>query len=334
MNKELAVIILNYNGTRDTLDALNSIRRYEDMSLMSVFVVDNNSKMEQYHLLKESMIGLGFVSKESAANIFEQGKDFYLIRNVENLGFAKGNNTCIEFAKKHGYQYFLLMNNDTELVDNSISKLLYEFKHNDYAAMSTIINYWSEREEVWNAGGKIYLGTRKYYKKNKVRTWEKRGINVAEVSFLTGCFLLFDLKTIDRIGLLTEQFFFGEEDYEFGLRVKRKGGKFGVLTSTTILHKVGRSLVTTEKEKICAKLFVHHLNRLIDMKFYYSVVQWKVWRSFVLVYFGILIRRYGATNTESKHYCENLKIYSDHYNEVNQNLFLEIFNSNMLQGNG
>src|SRR3989344_4915153 len=109
--KKVAIVILNYNGTRDTTECLESIGKLilEEIKLLTV-VVDNGST--------DSLQAIS--NFQFPISNFQ----FKLIKNGENLGFAEGNNVGINYAIGWGADYILLLNNDTAVDKNLINELI------------------------------------------------------------------------------------------------------------------------------------------------------------------------------------------------------------------
>ena len=89
MKNKISVVILNWNGMRDTIPCLESLDHAD------VIVVDNGSTDDSVKAIKE---------KFPRVVVIETGI---------NLGYAGGNNVGIEYALKSGADLVLLLNNDT-----------------------------------------------------------------------------------------------------------------------------------------------------------------------------------------------------------------------------
>jgi glycosyltransferase involved in cell wall biosynthesis len=90
----VAIIILNWNGIRDTLACLDSLSRLEYLNTR-VIVVDNGSSDRSVEIIRDLHSWV------------------LLVENGQNLGFAAGNNCGIRLAMSEGADYVLLLNNDT-----------------------------------------------------------------------------------------------------------------------------------------------------------------------------------------------------------------------------
>ncbi len=98
---DVSVIILNYNTFKITSNCIRSIYKFTSGIEFEVILVDNGSVECNPVLFKEEFPNIILVSSE------------------ENLGFSKGNNLGIKYAKG---KHVLLLNSDTLLVENSILK--------------------------------------------------------------------------------------------------------------------------------------------------------------------------------------------------------------------
>ena len=88
------IIVLNWNGRRDTLECLASLGRASDPS-MWVLVVDNGS------------------DDGSQDAIRRNHPEVTLLETNSNLRYAGGNNAGIRFALEKGAEQIMLLNNDT-----------------------------------------------------------------------------------------------------------------------------------------------------------------------------------------------------------------------------
>lgn len=147
MTKPLvSIILLNWNGYEDTLEALESLYQI-DYPNYNVIVADNNSTNDSIDKIKEYALGNIRVETEytkyadnkpiqltcldegdytRADNTSTQSqKKLLLIQNRENYGFAKGNNIAIDYTMKVDKpDYVLLLNNDTIVAPDFLDRLI------------------------------------------------------------------------------------------------------------------------------------------------------------------------------------------------------------------
>ena len=100
--KKTIIIILNWHGAGDTIACLESLSVVEGN--FHVVVVDNGSS-------DDSVTRIGQWIDSDRNNISVE-----LLPLDKNYGFAMGNNKGIAYARKYNPDYYLLLNNDTEVI--------------------------------------------------------------------------------------------------------------------------------------------------------------------------------------------------------------------------
>jgi GT2 family glycosyltransferase len=287
---KFGIILLNWNGSNHTLDCVNSMLKssFKDFFLL---IVDNSSESSDFMNLNFNLslkFNLVIIKEEYINNYKDDLATFdnfniYLIKNKLNYGFAKGNNIGINFFLSFDVDHVLLLNNDT-LVSPTSLKILHDFALENpmYSALTPAICYSPPNDDIiWNCGGKItWYGNRKYFYAG-FNSSILENLESFQITFVTGCALFF--RPLDT-GLLTEQFFFGEEDFEFSLRLLKAEQKIACVVDSVIYHKVGRSLEKKVNINLNA-LFVHYSSRLINLRNYYN--------SFFLVFISSINVAYG-----------------------------------------
>lgn len=247
------LIIINWNGADDTIACLRSLERARGD--FRVVVADNGSSDDS-----RDRIGDFLATSTLKAELLPLG---------ENYGFAAGNNRAIAYGRKYNPDSYLLLNNDTEVEPDFYEKLrTCRDGHDGCRIMGPLILYWSDKERIWSCGGKLTFGSRKAcFRNSLVSDLPER--TPYPVSFVSGCALWADASLVDGEGkLLTEKFFFGEEDYEFALRMRAQGEKMMIVRDAVVYHKVGSSA----KKALNASLgrdYLYYLGRLLAARDYY-----------------------------------------------------------------
>ena len=168
MNKKVYIILLNYNGWKDTIECLESILKnnYDNYQIIVVdndspnksmgyiinwaegkqeVVYDENSQLKHLSQPHEQKpLNYVFYTKEEALKGGVRDKELKLnnpiifIQSDENGGFAAGNNVGIKYAlAKDDFEYIWLLNNDTVIENNTLSKFVKSFaNHMFYGGMS------------------------------------------------------------------------------------------------------------------------------------------------------------------------------------------------------
>jgi GT2 family glycosyltransferase len=215
----VCIIVLTWKNYDLTRDCLSSLRRI-DYSNVEIVLVDNGS---------------GDGSAERLASEFPEVR---LIHNETNLGFPAGNNVAIRDAMLRNPDYFLLLNNDTLVASDFLSKLVRVAESDEKIGLvNPKILYFEPDDRIWYGGG-FY---KPWWSTGKVRGQNRRDLGnyneTTEVSFVTGCACLIKAEVVRKIGLLDESFFLGFEDLDWTLRAMHGGFRAFYVGSAVIWHK-------------------------------------------------------------------------------------------------
>ena len=223
-NYLFAFVILHYNLSEVTEQCIESILNYIDWKDYAIIVVDNNSPDGS---------GIKLMRK------YENIDRVVVLLNKSNLGFAKGNNVGIKYAKNILKADFVCcINNDTIMIDNKfIKKTVSEYLYSNAAVIGPqiicangcvqkigrnlksveeykecILNieskYTPRKSNIYNFIEKNRLGMF-LYEKIYCILYEKRMLNI----ILHGCCLTFTpifFKKLD--GFNEKTFMFAEEE--------------------------------------------------------------------------------------------------------------------------
>lgn len=298
----IPVVILNWNGEEDTLECLKSIKASVPAGFLPI-LVDNGSRPESLEKLKFGcrqifrkciFFARGELSRldmttrgELLADI--DADSLVFIENGENLGFAKGSNVGVDFAEWMRSQWVMLLNNDTVVTPETFLELRRFLQDNpSFNVVTAQIRHRTPRTVVQNCGGKLtYFGSRKYKFANK-KISHVPNCEYSIVTFVTGCALLY---RVGVTGTLTEDFFFGEEDYEFSLRMKKRGMAMACAHRAVVYHKVGATIGRSSRP--LGTIMVYYMNRLINTRNYYSRLRWQLTRTFAYFYLPLLLAKSG-----------------------------------------
>ncbi|MBP6970900.1 MAG: glycosyltransferase family 2 protein [Bacteroidaceae bacterium] len=259
-----AVILINWNGAADTIDCLESLDRAEGEFF--VVVADNGSTDNSVEVLAPLCENL-------------KNHPIHLLKLDKNYGFAGGNNRAVKFAMKYNPESIMLLNNDT-VVDSQFLLRLLDFsqKNVEYRVLSPCINYYYDKSLVWSCGGRQIFGSRKSYYRD-VKYSDICNNAFLNISFVSGCALFCFPEILQNDGsLFTERFFFGEEDYEFSLRMREKKVKMACVTDSVIYHKVASSQKNTNDTYNIGRYYMYYLGRLISARLHYHNLQFQLIR--------------------------------------------------------
>jgi GT2 family glycosyltransferase len=320
----IPIIILNWNGVADTLACLQSIKEADSDGFLPV-VIDNGSDAAAVDQLRTGLremfpslatLGRDDVNGMTASSL--RATDAVLIENGENLGFAAGSNIGIRFARQSGSDWALLLNNDTVIAPETLAVLrAFRSEHPEVAAVTAQIRHFNDRGRVQNCGGDLtFLGSRRYRFAERPAT-DVPATPSSTVTFATGCALLIDHR---RTGPLSEDFFFGEEDYEFALRLRRQGLTMACAHHALVFHKGGASI--KRAAGATGYIAVHYASRLINVRTYYGPLRWQLTRLAAYLYLPVLLARSGVNPARALRVIRDLQRFVREHRAIGRTDFL------------
>lgn len=285
------IVLLNWNGSGLTLECCESLAKIENVPF-DVLVIDNCSEQRDFAMLEEGLQSLcaaqhpqceeakvtGLMNEYAVSFLasypLSENSQLILARSRINHGFARGCNFGALFAENIEYSHLLFLNNDT-VVESNFLEMLFKAA-SSYDIVIPQIRYYDRSNVIWNCGGSInQYGKRKYYFANRTVADIKLPPHPFSVSFATGCCMLMETKFYINSGMFTEKFFFGEEDIDYALRLKKQQAKVACVPDSIIYHKVGSSLAG-DMVKLTRKAFIHYVNRFVNMKSHLGFI-WYLW---------------------------------------------------------
>lgn len=252
-----AIILVNWHGADDTIACLESFLQVKEPHF--VVIADNAStdgSPERIQQWLNENYSKGYVSS------------YKLVRLDANYGFAVGNNKALAVAMQYNPDYCMLLNNDTEVEPDFLKKLTdYAQANSNVKVLSPCICYYYDKNKIWFTGGKLTFATRKNV--NITPFALELGSEPFAISYISGCALFFDTSVLnERYELLYNGFFFGEEDYEFSLRMKKQGIRMACVPASKVYHKVGASQKNTNDSRGLGRVYMYYHNRLICNRMY------------------------------------------------------------------
>ncbi|MEO0077060.1 MAG: glycosyltransferase family 2 protein [candidate division WOR-3 bacterium] len=287
---KLSIIIVNYNSKSHILSCLKSLSDIGQVKDYEVFVVDNSS------------------TDDSVSAIEKLYPWVKLIKNNRNLGFAKANNQAIKLAQG---EYILLLNPDTVVVNDAINKTINFMDRNlDISAVSCRVELANGKLDPachrgfptpW-ASLCYFLGLEKLFPKSRLfgqyhMTYKLFSVP-HEIDVPSGCFFLIRRSTVEKIGLLDEDYFLFGEDVDWAYRIKQAGGKIYFYPDAKIIHYKGTSSGIKKETHNLTQASIETRKKSVNyfydaMKIFYDKYYKKKYPFFItwLVYAGIEIKR-------------------------------------------
>lgn len=229
---DISVIIVNWNTKRFLEQCLESLTLAAPRRSAEIIVVDNASSDG---------------SAEMVAHKFPQVK---LIRSLENLGFARGNNLGI---RQSSGRYISLVNSDTKVLPGCLDVLADYLDQNSMVGNigplvlnpdMTLQSSCRHFPTLWNnfcsATGlaTAFKGSQLFSGEHMLFFPHDRCISV---DVLVGCFWLMRRDAIKDVGLLDERFFMYGEDVDWCQRCQNAGWQIVFLPAAQVIHYRGGS---------------------------------------------------------------------------------------------
>ena len=238
-DKKIAVIIINWKKYELTLNCIDSVLK-SSYKNFKIILIDNESQ-------------------NSFPDEINKSEKIKIIKNENNEGFSKANNQGIKYSIKNGFDYVLLLNNDTLIKNDLINSLIQQSSTlNQKIIQPLILNY--DGTKIWNAGGKInnFFGTFETLKKGKSFKNFKSDKNLTE--WFTGCCVLIKLEIFNHVGYFDERFFAYYEDVDYSIRLKKMGYSIALMTNSYLQHYESASSKSMNKIEGNLSPYVHYLN--------------------------------------------------------------------------
>ncbi len=230
----VSIILVDFNSHQETKACLLSLAHLKASTFnYDIVVVDNASikplkYLDKYH------------------------PRAHLLRSQANLGFTGGNNLAIHWAmEKFNSDYILLLNNDTTVEPNFLTRLIYQAKKFSKQGIINPKIYFYPRKEFyrksysaeergkvfWYAGGSIDWLHLDAFHRGVDEVDRGQFDDQFESDFATGCAMLIKREVLEKVGFLDKRYFLYFEDSDFSLRSKRFGYTIGFCPKSVVWHK-------------------------------------------------------------------------------------------------
>ena len=253
----LSILIVNWNTKDLVVECVNSILAAVVRSQtlpFEVVVVDNNSQDGSAAALEGK---------------FETNPKVHIIKAAENLGFAKGCNLAFKHCSG---EYILLLNPDSEVVSDSLEKLVDYLKNHPQAG--------AVGGKITSPGGTIQQSVRKFpdplssflmftgfYRFLRPRWYLMDDFDYNKeqaVDQVMGACLLTRRSIIEQIGFLDENFWLWYEEVDFCYRIRQAGYLIMYYPEAVFIHHGGRSFSQVSvfaRKKIMANSLLYYFKK-------------------------------------------------------------------------
>ena len=229
---ELGVCIVTRRSKEELIECLSSLFDKSKGMDIQVVVVDNDSQDGTVDAIR-----LRFPAVK-------------LILNNENLGFSRAVNQGLKILDA---QYYLLLNPDTVILDNSLQTSIKFMKDTPQAGISIpkvlnsdgTLQYQCRRGEArpWDVFS-YFLGLARLFPNDQRFTGyllnhlDNEKIN--EVKAVSGSCMFIRREVVEQIGYLDERYFAYQEDTDYCLQARKAGWKVYFVPTAQVIHHGGK----------------------------------------------------------------------------------------------
>ena len=246
MDKKIAILILNWNGWKDTLECLESIFNVSYPSY-KVIVMDNNSSDNSLKMIRKWAREMKLPYKEYEENegeVFSFDKGIILIKNKKNYGFAQGNNIGINYILNYSdADYIFLLNNDTVIIDTNIFQKMIKAIEEDTQTGSVQPKLLYYQNKKINSTGLICdIFGAVYHRGRFEKDYGQYDKYKDSLFAAAGAAILLRRSCLEILGdIFDEKFFAYYEDVDLAWRMRLMGFKVIYFPETICLYKEGKT---------------------------------------------------------------------------------------------
>lgn len=217
-----SIITVNWNCARLIHNSIDTLCEHSDLNNIEIIWIDNNSHPNDYNYLKYL---------KSCYHDF----DITLIRNSDNLGFAKACNLGAKYANG---KYVAFVNPDTAFVENTISVLVEKLEEDPKIGLIAPKILSEDLKPMKSAGkintilsialGESFLPSLGGYYENDN--------NPFEPGWVLGSFMILPKNVFDKVGGFDERYFMYAEEADLCLKIRKAGYKVVYYPKTKVVH--------------------------------------------------------------------------------------------------
>lgn len=255
----LAVVLVNWNGWRDTIACLDSL--LPTLSPDSKVLVCDNASSDQslQHLTawaqnKRGPAGYTVYDRATAERGGSpQDPQLILIDAQANLGFAGGNNVGIRYALVTGFDYVWLLNNDTVVNDSTAAALLQRMHDDPHIGMcGSTIFYFDQPKVVQCLAGSAFdfqhaIGLPIGFGQPFDATTPVEQVE-SRLAHISGASMMVSRAFLETVGLMDESYFLYFEEIDWAIRA-HESFILGWAPSSFVWHKEGGSIGSSHRNR-------------------------------------------------------------------------------------
>lgn len=243
---------------------VSGMKQQKSKTDLSIVIVSYNTQellRARLKTLQGRIIVVDNASTDGSADMVKRKfPNVDLIRNKENVGFARANNKGIQRAKS---RYVLLLNTDCEATHQAVAETVdYLEDHPDVGAITCKLVLTDGTMDPachrgfptpW-ASVTYFMGFEKLFPASRAFSQYHQGYKpmgeIHDVDCISGAFFLVRREVIEQVGLLDEAFFMYGEDIDWCFRIRKAGYKIQFYPHVSVMHKKYQSGLAHTDDKL------------------------------------------------------------------------------------
>jgi GT2 family glycosyltransferase len=255
-SRKVIIIISNYNGF---------INKYKNKPLL--YWPLNSLKKTEYQNYK--VILADDCSVDNSIKYVKNNFPYVqIVKNMINGGFSKNNNNAIKYAMlKYNPDYIILLNNDIIIKGKKWLGELVKVAESDSKIGLVGCKLIYPNKRIQHAG--IKVKTNLPYNIGRSEKDKNQYNSIKNVEGVTFACVLISKKTINKVGLLDENFVMGSEDVDYNIRVEKAGFKILYNGNVELIHLEGYTSTNSKNNKFKEKQFYNEQKNKVYFAYKY-----------------------------------------------------------------
>jgi GT2 family glycosyltransferase len=265
--RKTAVLVLNWNNAAATLSCLASLAA--DVGELQAVAIDNGSRDGSPDVIARAY------------------PDVPVVRLPGNEGFARGNNAGLRWVLARGeYDVVVFLNNDAQISADDVLKAA-DMVRNDHSIGLLTGKILTPDGRLWYGGGRLRLWRGGVGIFGARRRDHSQCDFAADVTFISLAFAVTRRDVLEHVGLLADEYFFGQEEWDYSLRVRKSGYRLRYEPSIGCVHQSDGSHSNHAPEFV----YNSYRNKLIFQQRYLPRWAFPVWRMVFVLYARSILPR-------------------------------------------
>lgn len=260
MPSHTVVLLLNWNNAAATLNCLACLKT--GAPELQALVVDNGS------------------SDDSPDLVARIHPDVPLVRLTNNEGFARGTNAGLRWVMGRGeHDVVVFLNNDAHLSADDVLRAAHVVREDPTIGMLTG-KILRPDGRLWYGGGRLRRWRGGVHIYGKRREDHGQFDSAKDVTFISLAFAVARRDVVERVGLLAHEYFFGQEEWDYCLRVRKAGYRLRYEPSIRCVHGGDGS----HNNNLPEFVYNGYRNKLIFQQSYLPRWAFPVWQQIFSLY--------------------------------------------------